>query len=225
MSNKKGFTLVEVIVVLVILAILAAVAIPTYTGYIDKSKRLVCDNNIATITRYYKYQRALDESSTLEGTLAGEYEECAADVAGIHCPSGGVYSVVGGKIVCSVHGGAGESDTDVSPTATGGSGSDPSPSSTVAAEIKVTSVTLDRTTMTLAPDNIGGMNGGPKTLVATVYPADATNQTVTWTSSNTAIATVDASGAVHFVHPGTAVITATTADGSKAASCTVNTQW
>ncbi|MEG0750812.1 MAG: prepilin-type N-terminal cleavage/methylation domain-containing protein [Oscillospiraceae bacterium] len=37
-SNKKGFTLVEVIVVLVILAILAAIMIPSMTGWIDKAK-------------------------------------------------------------------------------------------------------------------------------------------------------------------------------------------
>lgn len=37
-ENKKGFTLVELIVVLVILAILAALLIPALTGYIDKAK-------------------------------------------------------------------------------------------------------------------------------------------------------------------------------------------
>lgn len=37
-NNKKGFTLVELIVVLVILAILAALLIPALTGYIDKAK-------------------------------------------------------------------------------------------------------------------------------------------------------------------------------------------
>ena len=36
-KDKKGFTLVEVIVVLVILAILMAIAIPALTGYIDKA--------------------------------------------------------------------------------------------------------------------------------------------------------------------------------------------
>lgn len=37
--NKKGFTLVELIVVLVILAILIALLIPTLTGYIDKANK------------------------------------------------------------------------------------------------------------------------------------------------------------------------------------------
>lgn len=39
LKEKKGFTLVELIVVLVILAILAALLIPALTGYIDKAKK------------------------------------------------------------------------------------------------------------------------------------------------------------------------------------------
>ena len=38
-NRKKGFTLVEIIVVLVILAIMAGFAIPAYNGYIDKAKQ------------------------------------------------------------------------------------------------------------------------------------------------------------------------------------------
>lgn len=37
-SNKKGFTLVEIIVVLVILAILAAIAVPAVLGYVQDAK-------------------------------------------------------------------------------------------------------------------------------------------------------------------------------------------
>ena len=37
LKDRKGFTLVELIVVLVILAILAALLIPALTGYIDKA--------------------------------------------------------------------------------------------------------------------------------------------------------------------------------------------
>lgn len=38
-NHKRGFTLVELIVVLVILAVLAALLVPSLTGYIDKAKK------------------------------------------------------------------------------------------------------------------------------------------------------------------------------------------
>ena len=38
MKNKKGITLVEVIVVLIIMAVLAGILVASYTGYIDKAK-------------------------------------------------------------------------------------------------------------------------------------------------------------------------------------------
>ena len=44
-NNRKGFTLVELIVVLVIIAILAAITVPTMSTYIDKAneKKIVTD--------------------------------------------------------------------------------------------------------------------------------------------------------------------------------------
>ena len=59
-------------------------------------------------------------------------------------------------------------------------------------------------------------------MTATVQPEDATNKAVTWTSSDSAVATVDQNGVVTALARGTAVITATAADGRGAsASCTV----
>ncbi len=80
--------------------------------------------------------------------------------------------------------------------------------------VAVTGVTLSASALSLTA---GGATG---TLTATVAPANATNKTVTWTSSNTAVATV-ANGVVTPVAAGTAVITVTTADGAKTATCTV----
>ena len=58
-------------------------------------------------------------------------------------------------------------------------------------------------------------------LTANVQPADATNQAVTWSSNNTAVATVSTSGQVNALSAGTATITVTTADGNFTASVTV----
>ncbi|MBO5748469.1 MAG: Ig-like domain-containing protein, partial [Muribaculaceae bacterium] len=60
------------------------------------------------------------------------------------------------------------------------------------------------------------------TLVATVLPENATDKSVTWTSSNEAVATIDANGKVTAIAVGEATITATTADGSnKSATCKI----
>lgn len=82
----------------------------------------------------------------------------------------------------------------------------------VAEVIPVTEVTLDKTEITLEV-------GGEETLTATVKPDDATSKTVSWTSSEPTIATVDDNGKVKAIADGTATITATC--GEKSATCTV----
>jgi len=64
------------------------------------------------------------------------------------------------------------------------------------------------------------INGAPLVLEAIINPADATNCTVTWSSSNSSVARVE-DGVVSPVGIGQAVITATTADGGFEASCSV----
>lgn len=80
--------------------------------------------------------------------------------------------------------------------------------------IPVESVRLDRTGLYLT------RAGQSVQLVATVEPDNATNRNVTWSSSNTAVATVS-NGKVTAVGNGEAVITVTTEDGGKTAACKV----
>ena len=93
-----------------------------------------------------------------------------------------------------------------------GSNTSASATVTVIDPYAVTGVTLDRTTLSLEM-------GETATLVATVLPEDARDKTVTWSSGNTAVATVDQQGKITTVSPGTAQITVTTKDGSFSASC------
>lgn len=82
--------------------------------------------------------------------------------------------------------------------------------------VPVTGVTLSDATATITA-------GQTQTLTATVAPEDATNKTVTWSSSDEAIATVE-DGVVTAVSAGAATITVTTVDGSFTAACGVTVE-
>ena len=81
--------------------------------------------------------------------------------------------------------------------------------------IQVTNITLNNTELVLHPNETAQ-------LLVTFTPANATNQNVTWTSDNSAIASVDENGLVtaHAVG-GPVTITATSADGAKTATCLI----
>ena len=78
----------------------------------------------------------------------------------------------------------------------------------------VTSVTLNQSSLTLVV-------GESSTLSATVSPADAPDKTVSWTSSNTSVASVS-NGVVKAVSEGSATVTASC--GGKSATCAVTVQ-
>ncbi|MBR3743487.1 MAG: Ig domain-containing protein [Bacteroidales bacterium] len=80
--------------------------------------------------------------------------------------------------------------------------------------IPVTNVSLDNSSLTLT-------SGETASLTATITPSNATQQSVTWLSSNTAVATVDSNGTVTAVDVGTTTITVTTNDGGLTATCEV----
>ncbi len=84
----------------------------------------------------------------------------------------------------------------------------------VAPPVPVSEVTLNKSSLSLVP-------GAKGFLTATVLPATAANKAVSYSSNDPSVATVDNAGVVSAVAPGTAIITVTTADGGKTATCTV----
>ena len=83
--------------------------------------------------------------------------------------------------------------------------------------ISVSSVSLSKTSITIK-------EGSSESLSATVSPSDAQNKAVSWSSSNSSVATVDNSGRVTGVKAGSATITVTTSDGGKTATCSVTVE-
>ena len=86
--------------------------------------------------------------------------------------------------------------------------------------INVTAITLENSSASLNSTN------NTATFVATVLPSDATNKKIKWTSSDENVAKVDKDGVVTGVAPGTATITATSADNEEIkATATVTTSY
>lgn len=82
------------------------------------------------------------------------------------------------------------------------------------ASILVESITLDEVSLNL------NLNSTHR-LTYTISPFNSSNKNVTWSSSNTSIATVSNTGLITAISSGTTTITVTTVDGNKTASCVV----
>lgn len=78
----------------------------------------------------------------------------------------------------------------------------------------VTGVSLNKDKIQLSP-------GKTATLTVTVYPLDATNQSVNWSSSNDSVASVSSGGVVTAKASGNATVTVKTVDGGKIATCLI----
>lgn len=75
--------------------------------------------------------------------------------------------------------------------------------------------------ISLNPNVIDVQVGKNQAISANILPIDATNKTVTWSTSNNAVALVNTSGVVLTLAEGTATITATTQDGNKTATAQI----
>ena len=104
---KKGFTLIELIVVIVIIGILAAIIVPRLSGFTDTSKARVCESNRATLERHYAYCIANGNAPITNGETIVEYltkfpnNIISADYN--PCPSGGVitWEIEAGDLILS----------------------------------------------------------------------------------------------------------------------------
>ena len=92
--NKKGFTIIELIVVIAIIAILAAIAIPSFIGITAEANSAVAIANARSIATAINSYNALNPNGTLiaeeadldaaalPGTLAGLWPQGMDDVQG-----------------------------------------------------------------------------------------------------------------------------------------------
>ena len=109
---RRGFTLVELLVVVLILAILMSLALPLYLSAVANSQRRTCRANMQTIANAVQASRvkglAPDYSTFISG---GVNSTTLPDLPQIPlCPSGGNYTLANGttgdaksfKVLCSV---------------------------------------------------------------------------------------------------------------------------
>ncbi len=143
-------------------------------------------------------------------SISSSCPECAevrwysnnSSIASVNATAGYIYGVNTGT-------------TRIYAEATDGSGKKDYITVTVTAPISVTGISVVPASKTM---NVGDTDY----LCETVYPSNATNKTVTWSSSDESVATVNTySGKLTAKKAGTTTITATTADGGYSASCTV----
>jgi len=105
MNGKKGFTLVELMVVILIVGILAAVAIPLMQGRIDKAKWSEANaaaGSIRTAVRAYAAETSVATAQALEGNALDDADTLAA-LGFVTADLTGTYFVAGDYEITSVN--------------------------------------------------------------------------------------------------------------------------
>ena len=96
---KKGFTLVELILVIGIMSILVSISMPKVIGYLDKVKEKVCMINCNSLENSYELYLTTEDIVGNEYIFNHFYEEYSKDI----CPKGGIITYKNMSISCSIH--------------------------------------------------------------------------------------------------------------------------
>ena len=78
MQDQKGFTLIELMIVVAVIAILAAVALPSYTDYVTRSKLVEAHTHLADLR--VKMEQRFQDARTYVGGPCAPTGGAAADV-------------------------------------------------------------------------------------------------------------------------------------------------
>jgi prepilin-type N-terminal cleavage/methylation domain-containing protein len=86
--NRKGFTLIELIIVIAIIAILAAVAIPSFIGITDKANKAVITADATSIATAINAYNAMNPKTMIAGGDGGHPAASIATTLGSLWPQG-----------------------------------------------------------------------------------------------------------------------------------------
>ena len=104
-KNKKGFTLVELVIVVAVMAVLVAVAIPTITSITSTAEEAVQNSNAQTIESILKLAEAKAEVNEVGGAADADYQG-ALEEAKLGIEEGTFYYLDTGDVVIEAPEGA-----------------------------------------------------------------------------------------------------------------------